>query len=523
MKQIYIFDTTLRDGQQSPGAAMSLEDNIQYAHIAKKLQIDVLEAWFPSASAYEFERVQRISDAIVDGDSPVIVWLTQARQHLVDKTIESLLPAAKYDKGRMHIYFPVDPHLIKAGLWDKDIHQFPKKIHNFCKQAYDAWLSVEFSPEGYSRIDGTFSFTTDLICAAIEWGATIINCPDTIGWAHPRQGNNYYVHTMQKHATAIAEKYPDKNIIRSVHNHNDLGYALTNSLNGIIDGPATQIECTMNGVGERAGNCSLEQVAMHIHIYGKEQWVYTHLSLEYLQEASDFIAQRMLPRQTHRPITWDNAARHTSWWHVNALLENPTVYQPFDPCIVWKSWISLVFGPSSWGNHAQHIVQEAWRNCPDQHKATFAQYIKTRYQERYKWLSDKEVVAWFVAYMSPVSIDAFSYAKHDGHSSLSLQGTFFDTQNPTKEADSKDSALAILQALFDEHMPWRRLTNYSSKADTWSINALSIATIDIQHSDWRHMQWVARDADIEISALKALIAAYNTAYVEEKYKVFRTW
>ncbi len=516
-KKIHIFDTTLRDGQQSPGAAMSLEDNVKYAQIATKLNIDVLEAWFPSASAYEFDRVQKIIE-VVGKDWPMIVWLTQVREHLVDTTIECLLPASAYGKWRMHIYFPVDPWLIKAWLGDKDLSQFPALVHQYCARARDAWLSVEFSPEGYSRMGDNFWFCTDIICAAIEWWATIINCPDSVWASHPRQGADYYVNHMVTHASLIKEKYPEKEIIRSVHNHNDMWCAVENSILGIRDGPATQIECTMNGVGERAWNCSLEQVVMIINQYGELLWITTDINLEHLQEASDFIGERMLPRQPHRPITWDNAAKHTAWSHINAILKHPTIYQPFDPKIVWKEWISMVFWPSSWWNHAMKIVTDAGYEFPKEQRAEFAQYVKDTNKERYKWVTDEELVAAFLKFVSPIKITEFNYAKQHDHASLFLHGTFFDEVDVQQEADSKDSALAILQKLCAKKIPWRSVDHYSSQAETASVSATSVAHIRIKHEWGDISEWVGIDNDIEISALKALIDAYNTLYVESEYR-----
>ena len=204
---------------------------------------------------------------------------------------------------------------------------------------------------------------------------------------------------MNYHATYIQKKYPDTNIVWSTHNHNDIGTACENSLRAITHGPATQIECTINGVGERAWNASLEQLALQIHLYGKQMGLYHTLNIQYLQELSDLISDKMLIRQANWPITGDNAARHTSWWHVNALLKNPSVYQPFDPKIVGKPWISLLFGPSSWWNHAREIITKAGYDCSKEISASVAQYLKDLYADRYKGISDEEVVAWYLLFL----------------------------------------------------------------------------------------------------------------------------
>lgn len=517
-KNIQIFDTTLRDGQQSPGAGMSFEANIAYAQLAKKMRVDLLEVWFPSASALEFSRTQEVAASIMWDGCPIIVALSHVREHLVEKTIEALIPSWKHWKGRLHMVFPVDPAMIKAWLWDKDLSWVPAQVKTYTEWAIKAWLSVEFSLESYSRMWSNFDFWTDLIYAAVEWWASVINCPDSVGNAHHREGENYYVNLMNKHKQLVDATYPENSIIWSVHNHNDLWCAVENSLNWVKDGPARQIECTINWVWERAWNCSLEQIALQIHQHGKVHGIATNIALEHLQEASNFIAKHMLPRQPHRPIVWDNAARHSSWSHTNALLRNPLVYQAFDPVIVGKPWISLVFWPSSGGNHAMKIVEEWGYSFPKEHRAPFAQYVKDKHKERYKWVTDKEVVEAFQEYMSPVQITEFNYAKQQDHASLSLFWTFFEETDIKQEADSKDSALAILQQLCTKKMPWRSVDHYSSQADTTSVNANSIANIRIKHDEGRLSEWVWIDSDIEISALKALIDCYNKVYVEEKYK-----
>ena len=136
------------------------------------------------------------------------------------------------------------------------------------KLAADVGLTVEFSPEGYSNMGDTFDFVSDVIRAALTNGATVINCPDTIGGACEWQGERYIVNTMQRHADLFAQEFPDKEIIWSIHCHNDFGLALTNTVNAVFKGPARQIEGCINGVGERAGNTSLEQCILYIKQFG---------------------------------------------------------------------------------------------------------------------------------------------------------------------------------------------------------------------------------------------------------------
>ena len=192
-KQVYIFDTTLRDGQQCPGAGMSFEDNLNYAKLVAELKIDIVEAGFPSASKLDFEIVKSISEMYASMDSsPTIAGLCQLRSPQVDQTITALEAANKVGRARLHTYVPVAEELMQASLGGKaDKKQIKIDVYEFVKRAVDAGLEVEFSPEAYSQCGTNFDFVTDLIRAAVEGGARVINCPDTLGASCTLQEEEY--------------------------------------------------------------------------------------------------------------------------------------------------------------------------------------------------------------------------------------------------------------------------------------------------------------------------------------------
>ena len=163
-----------------------------------------------------------------------------------------------------------DPDLMHSSLGNYVLRKekIITDVYDFIRIAAREGLEIEFSPEGYSRMGDNFAFVTDVIRAAISAGATIINCPDTIGGACKRQAEHYFVNKMILHAEIMQKEFPDKNIIWSAHCHNDFGLALENTMNAIFDGPATQIEGCFNGIGERAGNVSLEQCIMYLKHFG---------------------------------------------------------------------------------------------------------------------------------------------------------------------------------------------------------------------------------------------------------------
>ncbi len=530
-RQIQIFDTTLRDGQQCPGAGMSFENNLQYAELARKLRIDVLEAGFPSASKLDFEIVHTIANDVGSKpDAPVIAGLCQLREEQVVKTIEALLPAVKFGKARMHVYVAVDPKLmpLSLGSFAEDKAGIVRDLAKFVELAVRAGLEVEFSPEGYSRAGENFDFTTDLIRAAIQSGARVINCPDTIGGAYRLQGKEYFVEKMKLHATLMSEEFPQNEIIWSTHCHNDFGLALDNSLNAVFHGPARQIEGCINAIGERAGNVSLEQCVMVIkhfgHLIDPKQPLFTQIRTEHLQEISDFVHTHMLRRQPHWPISGDNAAKHSSGGHTNAVLKDPLIYQPFNPREIGKE-ISLIFGPLSGGNHAKSVVESFGYKCDDGEKAKVAQYIKDIYSERRKGITDEELLEGYFRYREPIAAAEFDYSKSANRSEIYLKGRFFDSSGEIREThDGKDSALAALKKAIDTRFPGTEIQSHKSASEGEGINAVSVSTIVIRcgagvsTGAGNLFTGVGKDQDIEISAMKALIDAVNRAYIELNFR-----
>ncbi len=522
--QIQLFDTTLRDGQQCPGAGMTFAQNLEYAQLAAELGIDIVEAGFPSASEIDFEIVRAIAEEYGGrADAPVVAALCQLRDEQIDRTIDSLAPAMnKAGKTpRLHVYVPVDPVLMEASLGQKaDKSQIERNVADFVGRAVQAGLEVEFSPEGYSRMAENFDFVTDLIVAAVEAGARVINCPDTIGGASVLEGQEYFVEKMNRHAKLIADRFPDSDVIWSVHCHNDLGLAVQNSINGVVNGPARQIEGCLNGVGERAGNAALEQVAIILDRFGPtlDPKLHTGLRLEKLGVACDFVSENMLAQQPHSPVSGANAARHSSGGHTNAVLSNPLAYQPFDPRKIGKE-IGLVFGPLSGGNHAKSIVENAGYRCDDSEKADLAQSIKAIYKERRKGITDQELLLGYFEFRKPIRIDTFSYSRIHNKSHLELSGTLFDQSGEiVQEHEGRDSALAALKTAIDPYF-FTTIESHQSQSEGKGINAVSISTIIISCEAGTSFSGVGRDQDIEISAMKALIDAVNRAYIETKYRI----
>lgn len=525
--QVKIFDTTLRDGQQCPGAGMTFEQNLQYVDLACALKVDVIEAGFPAASSLDFAIVKAICERVNDlAEKPTIAALCQLREEQVVKTIEALQLLTACKKARLHVYVPVDPELMPVSLGEKSQNQaqIVRDVFNMVNMAASAGLEVQFSPEGYSRMQSNFDFVTELIRAAVGAGAGVINCPDTIGGACSLQNGDYFVEKMKEHAAIIKKEFPNRDVIWSVHCHNDFGLAVQNSINAVFKGPARQIEGCINGVGERAGNASLEQVIMVIKQFGAtaaDESFYTNVRTESIQAISDFVSQTMLPRQPHWPVTGDNAAKHSSGGHTNAILKNPLAYQPYDPSEIGKE-ITFLFGPLSGGNHAKAIIEKFGFVCRDSEKAEIAQYIKDHYKERRKGITDEELLSVYFEYRQPITVDRIDYTKSDHESTVTMYGDFFARKGEFKEAnDGKDSALAAVKKACEAEIGAFQVLNHRSQSDATGFDARSISEIIIETARGKQFKGVGKDRDIELSAIRALIDAVNKAYIDRHFALVK--
>lgn len=526
MKHIKIFDTTLRDGQQCPGAGMSYTKNIEYAQLASKINIDILEAGFPSASKEDFRIVNEIAKMYAQQtSSPKVAALSQLRQDQVNQTIKSLAPLIPSGRAILHVYLPVAPELMHASLgsYANDKSQILKDIQNMIHKAVTAGLEVEFSPEAYSQMGDNFDFTTQVISAAIAAGATTINCPDTIGRACYLEGEDYFVNHMNQHAAIMKARFPNRDITWSVHCHNDFGLALDNSMRAVFEGPATQIEGCFNGIGERAGNVALEQCIMYLKTFGqtnknhaKRQSFVTQTIAKHITQVSDFVSHHMLQRQPHWPISGDNAAKHSSGGHTNAILKNALVYQPFKPNDVGKN-ISFVFGPLSGSNHAQSIILRHGYICEQSERQAIMQFIKDFHSNRRKGLTDVEFMEAYFAYRAPIKVTSINFEKIQGVKHFTMQASIFgETENIDISGKDCDTATTALHHFLTQRFRPFNIQSYRSESKEPGRHAMAHASISIS-AGGQFYQGNAHDTDIESSALKALINAYNKLLIQQYF------
>ncbi len=333
--RVLIFDTTLRDGEQCPGASMNFEEKLQVAALLDEMGVDIIEAGFPVASAGDFQSVAEIAKR---AKNAVIAGLSRAAPNDIDRCAEAVKHAKR---PRIHTFLSTSPVHMKWKL-QKEPHEVYEMVIAQVTRARNHVEDVEWSSEDGTRTE--HDFLCRCVEAAIKAGATTINIPDTVGYSTPTE----YAALIKM----VRERVPNSDkAVFSVHCHDDLGMAVANSLAG-CDGGARQIECTINGIGERAGNASLEEVVMAMRVRNDAIPYWTNIDATMLTRASKLVsAVTSFPVQYNKAIVGRNAFAHESGIHQDGMLKHTQTYEIMRPEDVGVSKTSLVMGKHS-GRHA---------------------------------------------------------------------------------------------------------------------------------------------------------------------------
>ena len=330
-RHIVIFDTTLRDGEQSPGASMNLAEKMEVAQALVDLGVDVIEAGFPIASPGDFEAVREIARLI---RGAVICGLARCREEDIDRAWEAVKHA---QEARIHVFLATSA-IHREHKLRMDKNEIIRNAVAGVKRAASYCPNIEFSPEDASRTES--DFLCQVVEAAIDAGATTVNIPDTVGYATPKHMGEV-IRTLRNRVPNI-----DKAII-SVHCHNDLGLAVANSL-AAVEAGAGQVECTINGLGERAGNCSLEEIVMALRTRQDYYHASTKIFTRRLVPASRLVANITgIQVQRNKAIVGQNAFAHEAGIHQDGMLKERTTYEIMRPEDVGLSMTDLVLGKHS--------------------------------------------------------------------------------------------------------------------------------------------------------------------------------
>lgn len=504
MERVIIFDTTLRDGEQSAGATMTIEEKLDVAKQLARLRVDVIEAGFPAASPGDLEAVRQIA---LEVEGPSICALARTIRSDIDRCWEAIQHSPK---PRIHTFIATsDIHLEHKLRMSRE--QALKTARAMVAYAREKCEDVEFSPEDAGRSDPEFLY--QILEAVIEEGATTLNIPDTVGYCIPDEFAAL-IAGIKKNTRGI-----DRCII-STHCHNDLGLAAANSLAGVLAG-ARQIECTINGIGERAGNAALEEVVMAIKTRPSRFKCYTNIATEQIHIASQMVSQYTGFRiQPNKAIVGANAFAHEAGIHQAGYLRNPMTYEIMTPESVGLTHSSLVLGKHSGRNaFKSHLTKMGYSLSDAEIDQVFS---------RFKELSDKKKV------VSDADIEAIIedelYQPHEVYHLEQVQVTCGDHSIPTatvrlrgpdgvlQDADLGTGPVdAVYRAINRIVKEPNELIEFSIQAVTEGIDAVGRVTIRIEadvpvnndQSRRRIYSGRGADTDIIVAAAKAYISALN--------------
>ncbi|GAB3360706.1 MULTISPECIES: 2-isopropylmalate synthase [Giesbergeria] len=496
--QLIIFDTTLRDGEQSPGASMTKDEKLRIARQLERLKVDVIEAGFAASSNGDFEAVQMIANAIKDS---TICSLSRANDRDIARAAEALKGA---NRGRIHTFIATSPlHM------EKKLRMTPEQVLEQAKQAVrfarNLCGDIEFSPEDGYRSE------MDFLCRVIETviaeGATTINVPDTVGYAIPELYGNFI--------KTLRERVPNSDkAIWSVHCHNDLGMAVANSLAGVKIGGARQIECTINGLGERAGNCALEEVVMAV----KTRRDYFNLDLgidaQHIVAASRMVSQITgFVVQPNKAVVGANAFAHASGIHQDGVLKARDTYEIMRAEDVGWSNNKIVLGKLSGRNAFKQRLQELGVSL-DSETETNAAFA------RFKELADRKSEIFDEDILALVNDESVSHDnEHFGFVSLAQhsetgerpQATVVftvDGQEIKAQSDGNGPVDASLKAIESHVQSGAEMVLYSVNAISGSTESQGEVTVRLQSSG-RVVNGVGADPDIVVASAKAYLSALN--------------
>jgi 2-isopropylmalate synthase len=341
---VAFFDTTLRDGEQSPGCSMTTQEKLTMAHALEDLGVDIIEAGFAMASEGDFAAIATITQAV---RKPRIASLARAKTEDIEMAVRALQFA---DRSRIHIFLASsDLHLeYKLKIGRQEALDLTAESIRLARTHVE---DVEFSPEDATRSDR--DFLVEMVRIAVQAGATTINMPDTVGYSTPEEYGHMFAEVRARVPAIDAE-----GIVLSSHCHDDLGLAVANSLAAIQNG-ARQVECTINGIGERAGNAALEEIAAALYVRGDRYGVSTGIKLENLYATSQVLGQIITFRPSpNKAIVGDNAFAHESGIHQHGMLANPLCYEIMTPSLVGVAKTHLVLGKHSGRAALRHRLEQ---------------------------------------------------------------------------------------------------------------------------------------------------------------------
>ncbi len=493
--RVVIFDTTLRDGEQCPGATMTHEEKLEVAELLDDMGVDIIEAGFPIASEGDFAAVHEIAKR---AKNSVICGLSRAAFKDIDRCAEAIKPA---ERRRIHTFLSTSPVHMKYKL-QKEPHEVYEMVIAQVTRARGHTDDVEWSSEDGTRTE--LDFLCRCVEAAINAGATTINIPDTVGYSVPEEYYNLF--------KTVRERVPNSDkAVFSTHCHNDLGMAVANSLAGVKAG-ARQIECTINGIGERAGNAALEEVVMAMKVRNDVLPYATGIDATMLTRASKLVsAATSFPVQYNKAIVGRNAFAHESGIHQDGMLKNAQTYEIMTPESVGVKQTSLVMGKHS-GRHAfVHKLEElGYELASNQLEDAFVRFKaladrkKQIYDEDIEALVDEEIATGHDR-IKVVSLTVIAGTQGPQSATLTLD---VDGKQVTTQSTGNGPVDAIFNAIHALVPHEAVLELYQVHAVTEGTDAQAEVSVRLSH-DGRSYTSRGADPDTLVASAKAYLGALN--------------
>ncbi len=501
MERIFIFDTTLRDGEQIPGACLNAREKLEIALQLARLGVDAIEAGFPISSPGDFEAVKAIAEKV---KGTTIVALARA----VREDIEAAWNAIKgAERSRIHVFLPSsDIHIQKKFGTDRK-KQLERGLEAL-KYAKSLCPEIEYSPEDASRTDP--EYLVKVVEQVIAAGATVVNIPDTVGYAVPEQFGGLIAYLKQK-VSGI------DNIVLSVHCHNDLGLATANTLAAVETG-ARQVECTMNGLGERAGNASLEELVMAIRTRKDYFGYFTEINHREIMKTSRLVSRLMgMPVQANKAIVGANAFAHSSGIHQDGILKDRSTYEVIRPEDVGITAHAMVLTARS-GRHAlkQKISEMGYDLGEQEFEAVYDQFLAVADKKKQVYDEDVAVIVQDIIFADLDDGKLYmleSYRVTTGNGEVPEARVRLRREEVILEASSQgDGPIdAIFKAIDKVVGAYHKLEDFQVKAVTETKEAMGVATVRVSREDFRAIGR-GSSTDILKASAKAYVQAINRLY-----------
>lgn len=497
--KVIIFDTTLRDGEQSPGASLSISEKLEIAQQLAKMGVDVIEAGFPVSSPAQFEATRLCAEQV---SGPIICGLARANQKDIDSAGQALAPAPR---RRIHTFIATSPIHMEHKLRKKpdQVLQMAVEAVKMARQYTD---DVEFSPEDACRSELTFLY--EILSAVIEAGATTLNIPDTVGYVLPYEYGQI-IAKLRENVKGI-----EKAVI-STHCHNDLGMATANSLAGVRNG-ARQVECTINGLGERAGNAAMEEIVMAIqtrqNFFGED--VTTNIKTQEIHRTSQMVSQMTgFVIQPNKAIVGANAFAHESGIHVDGILKKRETYEIMTPEMIGLSGSRMVLGRHS-GRHGfiDRCRQLGYNLSEQEIQAAYERFLVIA--DKKKEIFDEDIAAIISDEVRTVDQTyVLEYLNVTSGTGTVPTGTVRirtrDGQTHQAAACGDGPVDAAYEAIRNATGQSPTLENYNIRAITGGKEALGEATVRIKDKNGKTYIGRGASTDIIEASAKAYVDAIN--------------